>query len=160
MPISLDYRYYVKAKSRVPKSVSLLDEIYVKTINYTKRLVSCPQDGKNNETVVGKRIVIAGTGEARGSRPEHIFFAVFNTVLNVTEYLHEESSKVRELSRGLEVDAINEQRKRDAHRLVILLSDRYSNDPIDPSCLRPGGATSSSWRVAVRAYTFSRRVSA
>ena len=59
--------YYIKERKRIPKTVRLINEIFVKSVDFEHPV------GK----VVGKRIIIASTGnDTRGPR---IFVAVFNT---------------------------------------------------------------------------------
>ena len=83
-------------KKKIPKTVQLMDLLYIKTVDF----------GPIGEG--GKRIVICGTGIGP---PSHIFFAVFNTYHNVTEFLWEAPTTVKELSRNVEIDVNNEQCK-------------------------------------------------
>ncbi len=73
----------------------------------------------------GKRVFIAGTTV---STPEHVFFAIYNTLYNVTEFVWEQpaADTIREISRAVEVDPNNHQ--------VLLITDRYSNTPFETTC--------------------------
>jgi hypothetical protein len=57
----------------------------------------------------GYRILIAGTTLATAPNPEHVFFAVFNTVYNITEYVFQENTNVKEICRSIEIDTNNNQ---------------------------------------------------
>lgn len=96
VPSNINYAYYVMEKKKIPKTVQLMDLLYVKTVDYG------PMGAD------GKRIVICGTGIGP---PSHIFFAVFNTYFNVTEFLWEAATPNKEISRSLEIDINNGQCK-------------------------------------------------
>lgn len=81
---------------KIPKSVTLMDQLHIKTVDFG------PIGGN------GKRIVICGTGIGP---PTHIFFAVFNTYYNVTEFLWETQTSIPEICRSVEIDVNNNQCK-------------------------------------------------
>ncbi len=77
----------MKERKRVPKTVTLAPEVYVKSTPATN----------------GLQIVIAGTGLKAAAHESHIFFAVYNTYYNTTEFLSEEAYKYPEVVRGVEI---------------------------------------------------------
>ncbi len=77
----------------MPKSVRLENEVFVKSVDF-----ELPPG-----TVVGKRLVIAGTGTATDTSGSRIFFAVFNTYYNVTEFRWEEPYSRPEVCRAVEI---------------------------------------------------------
>ena len=83
-------------KKKIPKTVMLMDQLYIKAVDFGP-------SGSN-----GKRIVICGTGIGP---PTHIFFAVYNTYQNVTEFLWEGKTTTPEISRNVEIDVNNDQCK-------------------------------------------------
>ncbi len=85
--------YYIKETKKIPKTVRLSGRIHVRTADF-----EFPSG-----TVVGKRLVIAGTAAAARDVSSHIFFAVFNTYHNVTELLWEEPYSSPEVCRGVEI---------------------------------------------------------
>ena len=95
----MNFQYVVQQKKRIPIASLLLNEIYVKQISFEQPI----------GTVLGKRIVIAATGTTPSSPHPHPVVGVFNTYYNLTEFLWEEASGVPEVTKGVEVDIINEQ---------------------------------------------------
>ena len=85
--------YYIKETKKIPKTVKLENEVYVRWANFELPL----------GTVVGKRLVIAGTGTASTANYSRIFFAVFNTYYNMTEFLWEEPYSRPEVCRAVEI---------------------------------------------------------
>jgi hypothetical protein len=57
----------------------------------------------------GKRLLIAGTSAATATKAENIFFAVYNTHYNVTEYIWEDALPGREILRNVEVSPTQSQ---------------------------------------------------
>ena len=96
MPSPIDYRFYIVERKRVSKNVKLNPKVYVTSLN------SVPLPG----TTGGKHIIIGGTV---ATNPESVFLAVFNTQYNITEYIWEEPSDVREIFKGIQYDKLNDQ---------------------------------------------------
>lgn len=96
----MDYRYLITQQKKIPKTLMLNPEIYIKWISFIDSLGN-----------VGYRIAIGGTAAPTATTQEHIFFALFNTVYNITEYLYEETSNVPEICRNIEIDENNNQGK-------------------------------------------------
>jgi len=72
----VDFQYYTEEKKRIPKNSRLNSDIIVKYTEATRTASSLTH---------GKRIFICGTTENNS-----LFFAIYNTVFNITEYVYED----------------------------------------------------------------------
>lgn len=71
----MDYQYYIESEKRVPKDSKLNNNIIVKSGEAAKT---------SSSLINGKRIYICGTTEN-----SKVFFAIYNTVYNLTEYVYD-----------------------------------------------------------------------
>ncbi len=96
---NLDYKFVVSQQKKIPKTMVLQPELLVKSID---------SDSLPGSSTKGKRILLAGTSV---SSPPHIFFAIYNTLYNVTEFLWEQSDNDthREIVKAVEIDKNNNQ---------------------------------------------------
>lgn len=88
----VDYQYYMEEKKKVPKNDQLGESLIVKSVDFT-----------SNANIHGKRIVICGATDK-----DKLFFAIYNTAYNLTEYLHEDgttgSSGEKESCKSVEIN--------------------------------------------------------
>ena len=142
--------YYIKEMKLIPKKSTLESLIYVKWVNFELPL------GK----VVGKRVVIAGTAKATAGKFSHIFFAVFNTYYNVTEFVWEEPHTSPEICRAVEIAATSDHctTAKPFHSpfIVLIISDIFNASSIERTYLTSSTVPAPVWNVAVRAFSFSR----
>ncbi len=131
VPSNIDYRYYVKEQNKIPKTARLRPEIYIKAVDAAK--------------APAKRILVCGTTD---SATPGFFFAVYNTLYNITEYLLENPSASPEVCRGLKLDPNNNQ--------VLLITDLFIGDPLEESCTHQKVNKPAVWRVSVRAFSLDR----
>jgi len=138
MPSNIDYRYFIKERKKIPKSVQLSPEIFVKSIDVG------PLPTLTN---TGKRIILCGT---TNTTVPTVFIAIFNTLNNMTEYLYQGDSNIQEVCKGIEIDKNNNQ--------ILIITDRKSENPLDETCINQLVPGDPSWFVLVRAFSLDRLV--
>ena len=136
--LTVDSKYTIKEKKKIPKSVILNNNVQVKSWNFEEVY----------GTTLGKRILIGGT--AVNSTHSWIFFALFNTYYNITEMIQEEPFSAKEVLRAMEFDNKNNQ--------FIIISDIYSDNPIEISCNDPKAYSTVSWNIGIRSFSLKRQV--
>lgn len=139
--------YVVKERKKIPKTVILRPEIFVQYTDFFGK------DGSK----LGLRIVIAGTGINTTEHHEHIFFAVFNTYQNATEYLWEEVYNAPEICKGIEIAKTSNHCiffNTNKYCKVIILSDIYTNKQIETTYLTSGTIGPPTWDISIRAFSF------
>lgn len=88
----------MKQKNLIAKNPNLEDQIFIKSQEYIN----------SRSDPGGKQIIIAGTTKKTLISPKnHIFFAIFNTRYNVTEFLYNDFTDIDEILRGIQLDKAN-----------------------------------------------------
>ena len=97
-PVNVDYQYYIAEKKRIPKTTEIEYDVIIKEGLATRT---------SSSLGYGERLFICATNKYYDSNNiEHtgIFFAIHNTIYNLTEYIFEDRLSADEIFKDIQIN--------------------------------------------------------